>query len=176
MNKPVFFIVTILALFINAETSFSQTKFGYVSSETILKELPEAQDAQKKLEIIVKNWQDEFEKMKSSLQAKVDDYKRQEAMIKDESTKQQKQRALLEEEQKIQQYYQEKFSNQGELAFQREKMMTPIKEKIFKAIKEVAKKEKLSMVFDKAGDIVLLYADENLDYTFKVLDNLKRGK
>ena len=69
--------------------------------------------------------------MKSSLQAKVDDYKRQEAMIKDESTKQQKQRALLEEEQKIQQYYQEKFSNQGELAFQREKMMTPIKEKIF---------------------------------------------
>ena len=62
MNKPVFFIVTILALFINAETSFSQTKFGYVSSETILKELPEAQDAQKKLEIIVKNWQDEFEK------------------------------------------------------------------------------------------------------------------
>lgn len=155
----------------------AQVKVGYVNSETVLKELPEAQDASRKLEGLVKTWQDEIEKMKTSLQSKVDDYKRQEALLKDEATKQAKQRALLEEEQKIQIYYQEKFDSQrGELVIQREKLMQPIKDKIFKAIGTVAKEEKLSMVFDKAGDVLVLYADKNLDYTYKVLDNLKRGK
>lgn len=175
MTKKLKMILIFVAIF-GMNFAIAQTKVGYVNSETILKELPEAQDASKKLESLVKNWQDEIEKMKTALQGKVDDYKRQESMLKDENTKQQKQKALLEEEQKIQQYYQEKFSNQGELAFQREKLMAPIKDKIFKAIDKIAKEEKIAMMFDKAGDVLVLYADKNLDYTYKVLDNLKRGK
>ena len=165
----------ILTLILCGNYAVAQQKVGYVNSETILKELPEAQDASKKLEVMVKTWQDDLEKMKKDLNQKVEDYKKQEAMLK-EDVKQQKQRALLEEEQKIQQYYQEKFSQQGDLAFQRDKMMAPIKERVFKAISNTAKEEKLSMIFDKAGDVLLLYADKNLDYTYKVLDNLKRGK
>jgi len=34
----------------------------------------------------------------------------------------------------------------------------------------------MQFIFDKSGDIVLLYADAAFDITFKVLDNLKRGK
>jgi outer membrane protein len=33
----------------------------------------------------------------------------------------------------------------------------------------------MKFVFDKAGDVVLLYADPQYDLTYKVLDRLKTG-
>ena len=75
-------------------------------------------------------------------------------------------------EQKLNQYRQEK---QQELKVQQEKIMKPIQEKVFKAIATVAKEQKLAFVLDRATEVPVLYADPQYDYTFKVLDMLKRG-
>ena len=56
-----------------------------------------------------------------------------------------------------------------------EEIFNPVKDKIYKAIEEVAKKEGMQFVFDKSGDIILLYADPQYDITYKVLDKLKTG-
>lgn len=156
------------------QTASAQQKIGYVNSEKVLAELPEAKTAQQQLEGVVKGWQDELEKMSKALQAKYEDYQKQQSMMNDQ-TKQSKQKELVEEEQKINQYKQDKFGQQGELAMQREKMMKPIQEKVFRAIERVAKEQKLAFVLDKATDIPVLYADPQFDYTYKVIDNLKRG-
>lgn len=152
----------------------AQQKIGYVNSEKVLAELPEAKQAQAQLEGVVKGWQDELEKMSKALQSKYEDYQKQQSMMND-ATKQTKQKELVDEEQKINQYKQDKFGQQGELAAQREKMMKPIQDKVFRAIERVAKEQKLAFVLDKATDIPVLYADPQFDYTYKVIDNLKRG-
>jgi outer membrane protein len=152
----------------------AQQKIGYVNSEKVLSELPEAKAAQAKLEEVVKGWQDELETMSKALQGKYEDYQKQQSMMND-ATKQTKQKELVDEEQKVNQYKQEKFGTQGELALQREKMMKPIQEKVFKAIEKVAKELKLAFVLDKATDVPVLYADPAFDYTYKVIDVLKRG-
>lgn len=146
-------------------------KIGYVNSETIIKELPEAKDSQAKLENILKGWQEEIEKRGQALQAKYEEYQKQANML-NESSKQAKQKELVEEEQKLNQYRQEK---QQELKLQQEKIMKPIQEKVFKAIEKVAKEQKLAFVLDRATEVPVLYADPQYDYTFKVLDMLKRG-
>lgn len=146
-------------------------KIGYVNSETIIKELPEAKESQAKLEGILKGWQEEIEKRAQALQTKYEEYQKQANML-NESTKQAKQKELVEDEQKLNQYRQEK---QQELAVQREKIMKPIQEKVFKAIEKVAKELKLSFVLDRATEVPVLYADPQYDYTYKVLDMLKRG-
>ncbi|HQJ45692.1 MAG TPA: OmpH family outer membrane protein, partial [Ignavibacteriaceae bacterium] len=56
-----------------------------------------------------------------------------------------------------------------------EELFAPIKVKIYAAIEKVAKEENMQFVFDKSGDIILLYADSAFDITFKVLDRLRRG-
>jgi outer membrane protein len=164
-------VITFCAL---PQQAAAQQKIGYVNSEKVLSELPEAKTAQGNLETVVKGWQDELEKMSKSLQGKYEDYQKQQSMMNDAS-KQAKQKELVDEEAKINQYKQEKFGTQGELAMQREKVMKPIQEKVFKAIEKVAKTEKLSFVLDKATDIPVLYADPAFDYTYKVIDLLKRG-
>ena len=164
-------LTALMALSLLAQPVSAQVKLGYVNSETILKELPEAKEAQQKLEIIVKAWQDEMEKMSKDLQAKYEDYQKKSAMWT-ESAKQAEQKKLIDQEQKVNQYRQDKFGQQGELALQREKMMTPIREKILRTIETVAKEQQVSFMFDKAGDVLLLYADKSADYTYEVLNRL----
>lgn len=168
------FTALVLACFIAASPAQAQQKIGYVNSETILKELPEAKDAKEKLAAIVKGWNDEIEKMSKDLQDKYEDYQKKQGLYNDQ-TKQTEQKKLIDQEQKMNEYRQQKFGQQGELALQQDKVMQPIKEKVFKAIEQVAKEQKLAFVFDKAGDVLLLYADKGADYTFIVIDRLKRG-
>ncbi|MCX6137390.1 MAG: OmpH family outer membrane protein [Ignavibacteriales bacterium] len=164
-------LTAIIGLALVAQPVSAQVKLGYVNSETILKELPEAKEAQQKLETIVKGWQDELEKMSKDLQAKYEDYQKKSAMWT-EAAKQAEQKKLIDQEQKVNQYRTDKFGQQGELAMQREKMMTPIREKILRTIEVVAKDQQVSFMFDKAGDVLLLYADKSADYTYEVLNRL----
>lgn len=165
------FLFTVLVFTTAVFAQQSAQKIGYVNSETIIKELPEAKDSQAKLESILKGWQEEIEKRGAALQSKYEEYQKQSNML-NESSKQAKQKELVEEEQKLNQYRQEK---QQELKVQQEKIMKPIQEKVFKAIATVAKEQKLAFVLDRATEVPVLYADPQYDYTFKVLDMLKRG-
>ena len=171
MKKILIGIITVLVLTSTVIAQQGSLKIGYVNSEKIINELPEAKDAQQKLEGLVKSWQDEIEGRAKALQAKYEEYQKQSNML-NESAKQARQKELVEEEQKLNQYRTDK---QQELALQREKVMKPIQEKVYKAIEVVAKKEKLSFVFDKANDVPLLYADAKFDYTDDVQIYLKRG-
>jgi outer membrane protein len=159
-----------------AISSAQGLKIGYVNSAKILQELPEAQEAQKKLDAMGKGWQEELEKMSKELQTKYEDYQKKQGMM-NEQAKLAVQQELVELEQKAYKYRSDKFGNDGELAAQTEKLLTPIKDKVLKMIQQIAKDEKLSFVFDRNEQImVLLYGDTNFDYTYKVLDRLKRSK
>lgn len=171
MKKTIISAVAMLFVVSMALAQQSALKIGFVNSEKIISELPEAKDSQQKLESLVKGWQDEIEARGKALQTKYEEYQKQSNML-NESTKQAKQKELIEEEQKLNAYRQEK---QQELALQREKIMKPIQDKVFKAIEKVAKDKKLSFVFDKATDVPLLYADPVFDYTPDVVIYLKRG-
>ncbi len=166
------FVLMVSFNFVNAQT----LKIGYVNSAKILQEYPEAQEAQKKLDNMGKAWQSELEKMSKELQKKYEDYQKQQGMMT-EQKKLAAQQELVEMEQKVYQYRNDKFGSDGELAQETEKLLQPIKDKILKVIQQVAKEEKLTFVFDRNETImVMLYGDPAYDYTYKVLDRLKRSK
>ena len=154
--------------------AIAQQKIGYVNSEKILQELPAAKEAKDSLAVIVKNWQGELDMMSRDLQEKYEDYQKKQGLYNDQ-TKQSEQKKLIDEEQKMNEFKTQKFGQQGELAMQQDRLMAPIKEKVFAAIRQIAAENKLSFVFDKAGDVLLLYGEPNADYTYKVIDRLKRG-
>ena len=169
------FVVFLLLLSVGV---FAQgnLKIGYVDSEVILKQLPESIKAQGELESIVKGWNMQLDSMQQSLQADYEDYQKKEATMK-ESLKKDAVQKLQLKDQELKEFNKSKFDRQtGEYVRQQEQILKPVKEKIFKGIDAVAKEEGMSFVFDKTGDILLLYADTQFDITYKVLDKLKRGK
>ncbi|CUT05525.1 OmpH family outer membrane protein [Candidatus Chrysopegis kryptomonas] len=149
-------------------------RIGYVDSQVILQQLPEAQRIQKELDNLLQKYQNELDQMTKTYQSKVEEYQKKEAML-NQQAKEQMQREILELEQKIYEYRAQKLGPQGEFEMEREKRLKPLRDKIIDAIEDVAREEKLNFVFDKAGDVILLYADKQFDITYKVLDKLTRG-
>ena len=54
--------------------------------------------------------------------------------------------------------------------------MKPVQDRVFMAIQDVALEEDYDYVFDKSGDILLLYTNEEYDLTQKVLNRLQERK
>jgi len=171
------FVLTLLAAAIGLTGAFAQTqKIGYVNSAKIFQELPAAQEAQRKIDALGKPIQDSLEAMQRELQARYEDYQKREAML-NEAAKKAEQQKLVDFQRKAEEYRVAKLGNDGELARETEKLLTPLRERIKNAIATVAKEEKYSFVFDKTESIqILLYGDPAHDITFKVIDRLKRGK
>ena len=174
----------LLAIIVCSTAIFAQTtnpaattlKLGYVDSEVILAQFPEAIKGKSDLDAFVSKWRKEVDSMTTDLQKAYADFQKQATTMKQEQ-QQAIQKTLVEKDQKIQQYKDQKFSQpNGEYYQKQDQVMKPIKEKIFKAIDSVSKEEAMQFVFDKAGDVILLKADPQFDITYKVLDLLKRGK
>jgi len=177
--RQVIFLIAIIVLFsvMQTPTATAQSpKIGYVNSAKILQEYPEAIEANKKLDVMSKQWQSELEKMSKDLQQKYEEFQKKEPLLKDEEKRAQREE-LVALEQKGYQYRQEKFGNDGDLALATDSLLRPIKLKVMKVIEQVAKEEKIQFMFDRNDQImVLLYGESKSDYTNLIIDKLKRGK
>lgn len=167
----------LLFFFLLISTSFAQNsvKIGHVDSEVILQQLPEAIKAQGELDALINKWNAEIDSLTLLLQQEFQDYQKQAATMP-EAKRAEKEQQLVQKQRAIEELRRSRFSQGGEVYKKQDELLKPVKEKVFKAIEEVAKDESMQYVFDKTGDILLLYADAQFDITFKVLDKLKRGK
>jgi outer membrane protein len=170
-------LLTFLAIIASVTFLSAQTplKLGYVDSQVILTQLPEAIKAQGDLDALTQRWSNQLDSMTAAYQQGLGDYQKQANNMPDDK-KLAAQQDLIKKEQDIVEFRRLKFGQQtGEIYLKQEEIFNPVKEKIYKAIEDVAKEEGMLFVFDKSGDIILLYADSAFDITYKVMDKLKRG-
>lgn len=169
MRKVIFLILTMVVL---SGTSLGQIKIGYVDSDTIMNNLPDAQDARQKLDGIIREWQTELTKLENDWKTKYEDYEKRKLIMTDQ-TRAELEADLVKLEQQISEYREKKFGTNGELFQKQDEIMKPVQNKVFTAIQEVAQEEDLDFVFDRSGDIMLLFAKEEHDLTARVLEKLK---
>ncbi len=168
-------VISFLVLFLSVlfcNTASAQLKIGYVDSDAIMDNLPDAQDARQKIDALVQEWQTELTKMENDWKAKYDDYEKRKLIMSDQ-TRADLEADLIKLEQQMTEYREKKFGTNGELFQKQDELMKPVQNKVFNAIQEVAEEEELDFVFDRSGDIMLLYAKEQYDMTQTVLEKLK---
>ena len=171
MKRILFPCVMMLLIF--SGLSYGQTKIGYVDSDAIMDKLPDAQDAKQKLDVFVQEWQGELNKIENTWKTKYDDYEKRKLIMTDQS-RAELEAELVKLEKQISDYREKKFGTNGEMFQKQDELMKPIQNKVFSAIKEVAQEEDYDYVFDRSGDILLLYAKDKYDITVKVLNKLNR--
>jgi outer membrane protein len=150
----------------------AQLKIGYVDSDAIMKQLPDAQDVQKKLDAMIKEWQEEISKMERDWKTKYDDYDKRK-LILSEQKRAEIEKELVALEDQFTKYRQAKLGVKGELFQKQEELMKPIQNRIFTVIEQIAKEKDYDYVFDRSGDIMFLYAKEEYDLTKEVIEKLK---
>lgn len=152
--------------------SSAQLKIGYIDSDAIMENLPDAQDARQKLDAFIQEWQSELNALENEWKTKYDDYEKRKLIMTDQ-TRAELEQELIKLEQQIGDYREKKFGTNGELFQKQDELMKPVQNRIFNAIEEIAEEEDYDYVFDRSGDIMLLYAKEEHDLTAKILEKLK---
>lgn len=162
----------LFSLLVIPSISFAQLKIGYIDSNAIMDQLPDVQDARQRLDALIQEWQAELNRLESEWKTKYDDYEKRK-LIMSEQTRAETESELVKLENQIAEYREKKFGTNGELFQKQDELMKPVQNKVFNAIKEVAQEDDLDFVFDRSGDIMILYAKEKYDITAKVLAKLK---
>jgi outer membrane protein len=163
--------LSICAMLVGSSLATGQVKIGFVSTDAIMKQLPDAQDAQKQLDQIVVDWQAELNKMQQDWQKKYDEYEKRK-LIMTEQRRADAEKEMHDLDSKIADYRNKRFGQNGDLFGKQNELMKPVQDRVFKAIQDVAVEEGYDYVFDKSGEILLMYANTKYDLTPKVLTKL----
>ena len=149
-------------------------KFGWVDSEYIMGKMPEYAKAQLELNTLSETWQKEIEAQKKDLDKLYHNYQAEEVVLT-EPMKKKRQDEILKKEQDVKAYQNKQFGYEGQLFKKRQELNKPVQDKVFEACEKVAKRKSLAVLFDKSGDLTMLYTNPAHDYTEFVLEELGLG-
>tara|TARA_B110000444_G_C18775893_1_gene564915 strand:- start:455 stop:961 length:507 start_codon:yes stop_codon:yes gene_type:complete len=161
-------IILILAIF-SLSTTIQAQKFAYVDTDYILNKIPEFQQAQEKLDILSADWQKEIENRYTDVEKMYRTYQQEQVLLTDEMKKK-REEAIITKENDAKALQQKYFGPEGTLYIKRQELVKPIQDKIHDAIQQLAANNKYQIIFDSSSDLIMLYKNNNLDKSDKVLD------
>ncbi|WP_375418534.1 OmpH family outer membrane protein [uncultured Hymenobacter sp.] len=170
MRKLIAGLALAAGLFAGPLAAMAQ-KFGYVDSEFIMTKMPAYAQAQKELETLSQTWQKEIEVQQKDRDKLYRNYQAEEVVLT-EAMKKKRQDEILLKEQEIKTYQNKMFGYEGQLFKKRQELNKPVQDQVFEAMEKVAKKKQLGIIFDKSGDLTMLYTNPAHDYTEFVLEEL----
>ena len=154
------------------ETGWAEIKIGYIDSEVLKERLPEFREAQRKLDQLRQDYENQAKDREAKLMKLQDDFRKQELLMS-EARKAELQADFEEKVRQLQAFTQEKFGPEGELMRKNIELSEPIFKKINDALKTLAEEEGYDFVFDAAAPSSgLVFAGENYDLTETLLESL----
>ena len=171
MKKIIFFS---LLLFSVIPLTFAQ-KFGYVDTNYILGRLPEYKQAQAEIEKLAQAWEAEIQEMIKEAESMEAAFQAEEVLFTVDMRKD-RQVEIERQWKEIKDHQKQVFGFEGLYFLKKKELIKPVQDKVFEAVERVAKNNRLQIVFDKSGDLVMIYTDPIHDYTDFVLEELGLGQ
>ena len=163
-------ILLLLCIIISVGNIKAQ-KFAYVDSQFILEHIPEYKQAKQELDNISYKWQEEIENAYQDIDKLYRAYQTDKVLLTDKM-RQDREDEIIQKEKDVKELQQLRFGTDGDLYKKQEELIRPIQNLIYNAIQEYAEQGRYGVIFDKSSDLLMLYADENLDKSEKILDYL----
>ncbi|MEG2228315.1 MAG: OmpH family outer membrane protein [Odoribacter sp.] len=149
-------LFVLIAFAFSAMAVSAQQKLGHIETQKLIQAMPEMATAQKTLQTKQDEVEKELTNMKEQFQSKLADYSEKSKTYSD-VIRNSKEQELQELQQRIQRFQEIALA---ELEKSQKELMQPVMDKALNAIKEVAKENGFTYIFDMSSG-VLLYAAEN---------------
>ncbi|HET6541066.1 MAG TPA: OmpH family outer membrane protein [Chryseolinea sp.] len=168
-----FYLITIFFLifglnFVNAQ------RFGYIDTDFILNKMPEYKKAQDEINQLSQAWEKEVQDMQKKIEGMYAALQAEQVLLTEEMKKERTD-AIQKKEAELKEYQKKVFGFGGLFFLKKQELIKPIQDKVWDAVDKVCKENSLAIMFDKAGELVMIYTDPRHDYTDFVLDQLGLG-
>ena len=173
MRRTLLFALVVACCATNAS---AQLKIGYIDSEVLKERLPEFRDAQRTLDQLRQDYENQAKDREAKLLKLQEDFRRQELLLS-EAKKAELQVEFETKMQQLNQFTQEKFGPEGELMRKNIELSEPIFKKINDAIQGMAEEKGYDFIFDAAAPSSgLVFAKEEYDITEQLLELMEKEK
>lgn len=149
-------------------------RFGYIDTDYILKKMPEYKKAEDEINQLSQAWEKEAQEMMKGIEGMYAALQAEQVLLTDEMKKERIE-AIRKKESELKEYQKKAFGFEGLYFLKKQELIKPVLDKIWDAADKVAKQNNLAIVFDKAGQLVMIYTDPRYDYTDFVLEALGLG-
>lgn len=166
--------LTLLLVFVTLSFQGFCQKFGYVDSNYILSKMPDYKKAQAEIDKLSLTWQDEIQNQYKEIESMYDALKAEEVLLTSDM-KNDRLTEIQKKEQEVKEYQKKVFGYEGLFFLKKKELIKPVQDEVFEAVNKVAVNNRLQIVFDKSGDLVMIYTDPIHDYTDLVLEELGLG-
>ena len=156
LKKTVILMLCALPMF-----AMAQDKFGHVNSQEILMAMPEFKTIQLTLDTLQTQWENEMVKMREEYLTKIQEFQDKQATMP-ESIKQARQSEIVDLEQRISTFNQ---TASADLQQKQQELLTPVIDKIRKAIEEVGAENGFTYIFDMAAQSIIYQSPKANDVT-----------
>lgn len=161
-------VILVMILFLTTVgISFAQ-KIGYVDTDYILSKIPEYKAAQAEMDKTSIEWQKEIEAKYGEIDKLYKIYQAESVLLTDDMKKK-RENEIINKEKEVKELQKARFGVDGELFKKRMELVKPVQDKVYSAVKQVAEKAGLAFIFDKAGQVALLYSNNKYDKSEDVL-------
>lgn len=163
-----FFFLIFGLNFVNAQ------RFGYIDTDFILNKMPDYQKAQEEIDQLAEAWAKEVDDMNKEIKSMYSALQAEQVLLTEEM-RAERTAAIQKKEEEMKEYQKKVFGFEGLLFLKQQELVKPVQDKVWDAVDKVSKQNNLAIVFDKAGELVMIYTDPRFDYTDFVLDELGLG-
>jgi len=164
------FITTAIAL--AASVLCAQTiRIAYVDSEFILSNIPEYNDAIAEIDDLSVRWQREIEERFHEIDRLFQRFQAEAPLLSDDMRRRREQE-IIDREREAQELQRRRFGAEGDLFKKRQELLRPIQDKVYASIEKVARNRRFLMVFDRADNANILFADTSIDISNDVLNDM----
>ena len=154
--------------FVNAQ------RFGYIDTDFILNKMPEYKKAQDEINQLSGAWEKEVTEMDKKIEGMYASLQAEQVLLTEDMRKERND-AIKKKEAELKEYQKKVFGFGGLFFLKKQELIKPIQDKVWDAVDKVCKENSLAIMFDKAGELVMIYTDPRHDYTDFVLDQLGLG-
>lgn len=154
-----------------AGPALGQQRIAYIDTEYVLSQMPEYTSIQETLDQLEQEWEQELREQEQAIDELYREYEARELLYTEEE-RQQMQEEIAQAEREKEQMRETYFGPDGELYQQQRDLMRPIQEQVLEVVEEIALTEGYDYVFDKSGEFLFLFAQDDYDLTDQVLNRL----
>lgn len=161
------FIFALLFIVTSAGITMAQ-KVAYVDLDYILNSIPEYKSAQEQLDLISIQWQKEIETRLTEVDRLYKAFQAEEILLT-QDMKKKREDEIITKEKEAKELQKQHFGVDGDLFKKRQELVKPIQDKVYNAIKEMAEKQTIAILFNKSAELNILYANPKNDKSEDVL-------
>ena len=172
MKKVILTTLLVIACIFTANAQ----KFALIDMEYITKNIPEYQKATEQLNTLQEQYQKEIEALSKDAQNLYKQYQQTSSNLS-ASQRNQKEETIVNKEKEAQQLRQKYFGPEGEMTKKQEELISPIQNRIYETVKQLAQSHGYSIVFDRAAaQNMMIFASPKIDISDEVLSRLGYSK